>query len=255
MTPNKHEILVEFVSNPILREELFLNSTFSGIPISDVLSFRKFLQFNEQELLLNPFIHTKKYLSNDEIEKISRIYFRKYGLHREMYTKKVKLYGLILWKYLLRSKKPFWLIDIAKYEFIMFSQLWNDDYNHNDFIEPQKNISGQYLTSNLCRLGKFCFDIEAYIENPGDAKYLFNHKINKYIAFIGCSESLSVRTKSIDKITYSLIKFCVQSKSMREINKFLKNQLSLADKESINISHCLVSLLGNWNILIKPYSS
>ncbi|WP_293134539.1 hypothetical protein [Microcoleus sp. bin38.metabat.b11b12b14.051] len=248
MIPIKHELLVELISNPLLREENFISSTLSDISSDDVLSFRKVLQFNEQELLINPFIHTKKYISYDEIEKISKIYFGKCGLHREMYTKKVKTYGLILFKYLLQSRKPLWLRDIAKYEFILFSQLWITGYNNDNLLNRQ-HISNHYLVNNLCRLGEFSFDIEAYMDNPETTEFLFKQKTNKYLVFIGNHETPSVSTKSIDTITYSLIRFCRQPRSILEINNFLRNQLSLNEKESTKISHSLTSLLESWNIL------
>nr|WP_312292246.1 hypothetical protein [Clostridium chromiireducens] len=244
----KHELLIDLVSSPLFREEKFTSLRWSDISSNDILSFRQFLQLNEQEILIRPFAHTKKYISYDEIEKISKIYFVKYGLHRKMYTEKVKTYGLIIFKYLLHSRKPFWLLNIAKYEFIMFSQLWITSYNNENILNPQQ-ISNQYLLSNLCRLGKFSFDIEAYMENPETSEFLFNHEINKYLVFIGHSETPSVSTKSIDKFTYSLIRFCTQPRSILEINNFLKNQLSLDEEECMNISHSLVDLLESWNIL------
>jgi len=248
MISMKHELIVELISNPVLIEEKIMHSLLPDISSNDVVKFRNFLQFNEQELLINPFINTRKYISHDEIEEISRIYFEKYGLHKERYTKKVKTYGLILFKYLLQSQKPFWLRDIAKYELILFSQLWSAGYNYNNFLNPPQG-GREYLVSNLCRLGKFSFDIEAYMENPETTKSLFKQEVDKYLVFLGHSESPSVSTKSIDKITYSLVRFCRQPRSILEINKFLENKLVLSEKECLNISHSLVSLLESWNIL------
>lgn len=250
MLPMKHELLIELVSNPLFREEEIRCSPWSDISLNDILNFRQVLQFNEQETLINPFGYTKKYISYDEIEKISKIYFKKYGLNRKMYTEKVKTYGLIIFKYLLHSRKPFWLRDIAKYEFILFSQLWITSYNNENIVNPQ-HISNQYLLSNLCRLGKFSFDIEAYMENPETSEFLFKQEIDKYLVFLGHSEKPSVSIKSIDKITYFLLKFCTQPRSLQEISNFLKNKLSLSENESMNISYRLVSLIESWNILTK----
>jgi hypothetical protein len=248
MLPMKHELLIECVSNPLFTEEQLTYSPWSDISNNDILSFRKVLQFNEQEILIHPFVHTKKYISYDEMEKISEIYFGKYGLLRKMYTEKVKSYGLIMFKYLLHSRKPFWLQDIAKYEFILFSQLWITSYNNEKFLNQQQ-IENQYLVSNLCRLGKFSFDIEAYMENPETSEFLFKQEVDKYLVFIGHSETPCVSIKSIDKITYFLLRFCTQPRSMPEISNFLKNKLSLSESQSMNISYRLVSLLESWNIL------
>jgi hypothetical protein len=247
MIPMKHELLIEILSNPLFRDEKSTSSLLPDISRNDIFSFRQILQFNEQEILIHPFVHTKKYISYDEIEKISKSYFGKYGLNRKMYTEKVKTYGLIIFKYLLHSRKPFWLRDIAKYEFILFSQLWITSYNEN-LLNPQ-HISNQYLLSNLCKLGKFSFNIEAYMENPETSEFLLKQEVEQYLVFIGHSETPSVSTKSVDKITYFLLRFCTQPRSIQEISNFLKNKLFLSEKESMNISYRLVGFLERWNIL------
>lgn len=248
--PTKHELLIEFISNPLFTEGEFMSSYWLDKYSHDLVSFRKFLQFNEQEILISPFVQTKKYISYEEIKKISKIYFDKYGLHREVYTKKVKAYGLIIFKYLLDSRKPFWLCDIAKYEFILFSQLWIDSYN-NKYLLNQQPFSNKYLLNGLCRLGKFSFDIQTYMENPEKKEFLFKQETDKYLVFIGDTETPSVRTKSIDKTTYCLLRFCKQPRAIHEISSFLENKLLLSNSKSMNMSYSLVSLLESWKIITK----
>lgn len=253
MPPLKHELLIEIVSNPLFKEELLTSFDWTDVSSDDILSFRNVLQFNEQEILIRPFAYTKRYISNKDLEIISNFYFSKYGLHRKRYTEKVKTYGLILFKYLCQARKPCWLQDIAKYEFILFSQLWITSSNHDNVFNSQAS-SRRYLVSNLCKLKKFSFDIEAYMKNSEDLELLLGQKTDTYLIFIGHSKTPSVSIKSIDKVTYSFIKFCTQARSLSEISGFFKAKLSFNEKESTDISLKIIDSLTTWNILNISYS-
>lgn len=246
----KHELLLELLSKPVYKDHILLGSDLSDTSSSEILEFRRFLQFNEQEILVRPFTLTKDYLTYEEIEKVSSVYFSKYGLRREIYTKKVKAYGLNLLKFLYRNRKPNWLIDIARYEYMLFSQLWFSKPNNQGKINSQSNLD-KYQIKNSCKLGRFSFDVENYMKSPKESEFLFKHLVNTYLVFIGNSELPSVSIKNVGQNIYYLLRFCTEPKSILEIDSFLASKFLLYPQKYINTSYDLIDLLTTWNMLEK----
>lgn len=118
------------------------------------------------------FINIRKYLIYKEIEKVFEIYFIKYGLYKENYIKKVKVYGLFFFMFLFRNKKLIWFLDIVRYEYMLFFRFWFYKFNEVEKIVWKFNID-IYKLSNFCKLGRFFFDIEVYMENLIKNKFLF----------------------------------------------------------------------------------
>jgi len=244
----QHELLLELISRPTLEDKQLFYPNWADTFSNEILELRRFLQFNEQEILMRPFIHTTRYLSYKEIEKISEAYFTKYGLHREMYTKKVKAYGLAILSYLFRTQKPSWLIDVARYEYILFSQLWISNPNYEEFFDSQPVLE-QYVMCRFCRLGKFSFDIETYMDNLETSEFLFKQPFEKYLVFIGDPSAPYVSVKNIEKNVYSLLKLCRKPRSISEIILFLETNFSFSTEEKTNVYYQLIELLKSWNIL------
>ena len=244
----KHEFLLEILSKPLFEESILAEHKWNDISIVEVLEFRKILQFNEQEILSRPFTHTRKYLTYTEIEKVSEIYFTKYGLHKENYTKKVKAYGLFLFMFLSRNKKPIWLLDIARYEYMLFSRLWFHKPNEVEKTVWKSNTD-TYKLSNSCKLGRFSFDIEVYMENPIKNKSLLKQALDTYLVFIGDFQSLSVLIKKVDRNSYHLLRFCKEPKTKLQIAAFLESNFSDHSRDVIGISHNWIEMFKNWKIL------
>jgi hypothetical protein len=254
----EHELLLEILSKPFFEESLLQEGNFNNLLSIDVTKFRDFLRFNEQEILIRPFMNTINYLTYDEIKEISNIYFSKHGLHKDAYTNKVKAYGLEICRFLYRNKKPKWLLDIMKYDYILFSQIWLYESKHLEkpalmYTEkPYSPCAAQaYKLSNYCKLGRFSFNIELYIDNPVKNDILRNQSVDTYLVFIGNFKLPSVQIKKLEKPSYYLLKFCIMPKTEYQIVSFLRDNFFPNLPDAVKISSHLIELLRDWKILEK----
>jgi hypothetical protein len=247
--PRLNEVLVELLSSPIPNYTIGDLGILNTI-LPDILAFREVLEFNEREILIRPFSNTSKYLQYEILQEVSHIYFKRYGLQKLFYTQKVKIFGLTLIRYLSKYRLETWIRDLARYEMLVFSQLWVNEENFIDIhIYSYSQVERYVYRKDICKIAKFSFNIKAYIESSTSPQSPLNQERKaSYLVFIGNTREPHVSIQEINEPIYSLLRFCFTLRSDLELKEFL-------NKKGLNVNEIfykkLINKLIQWNILKK----